>query len=148
MQQVSYRVARVGQSIEDQPWVSVDAARSKLVTLGLVEDHDFALRRIGGGAGMGVGKDYGVEVLALNLKALECVRAVDIRVRYQSATRDTYERVMPLLPREGVPGSIVARSAAGYPTEPPPERVRAVQRLAGVLACWWCIRAARSGGGR
>lgn len=111
IQLVDYRVALVDQKIDDQPWVSVDVARYQLVGSGLVEDQDFALRRIGAGAGIGVGKDYGVEVLALNLKALESVRAVDIRMEYQSATGDTYERLMPLLPREGVPGSIVARTA-------------------------------------
>lgn len=115
VKQVLYRVAGVGQPVEDEPWVSVDAARSQLVTLGLVEDQDFALRRIGTGAGMGVGKDYGVEALALTAEALDCVCAVDIRIRYQSATRDTYERVMPLLPREGVPGSIVVRAATSQP---------------------------------
>lgn len=119
VQQVRYRVAKVGQVVDDQPWVTVDAARAELVALGLVEDQDFALRRIGAGAGMGVGKDYGVEVLALNVKGLECVCAVDVCVRYQSATRDTYERVMPLLPREGVPGSIVARTVGDGAAELP-----------------------------
>lgn len=112
VQHVAWRVAEVGAALEDQSWVDVDAARSHLVSLGLVEDRDFSLRRIGAGAGVGVGKDYAVEVLALNRQALERVAAVDICICYQSATRDTYERTMPLLPREGVPGSIVARGEA------------------------------------
>ena len=108
IERVCYRIVPKGLDAKDCDWVSVDAARKSMTSLGLVEDQDFALRRLGAGAGMGVGKDYSVEVLALSHKALEIVTAVDLWIRYQSATRDTYERVMTLLPRDGVPGSAAA----------------------------------------
>ena len=120
IQAVEYRVVPVGKDIEAQPWATVDAARAQLVGLGLVEDEDFVLRRLGAGAGIGTSKDDRIEVLALTLRALEHVSAVDLYIRYEGATRDTYARVMPLLPREGVPGSVPASPATIDPVGAPP----------------------------
>ena len=116
VQSVSYRVARTVADVEQQPWVSVDAAREKLVDLGLVEDIDFALRRISQGAGIGLSKEDAVEALALSSKGVRTVAAIDVWMRYQSATRDTYERVMPLIPREGIPTSLAARDLTKEPS--------------------------------
>ena len=113
VQAVQYRVVPAGKEIETQSWVPVDDARAQLGFMGLVEDEDFALRRLGAGAGIGTGKDDRVEVLALTRKALACIRAVDLYVRYEGATRDTYARVMPLLPREGVPGAMASPDVDG-----------------------------------
>jgi hypothetical protein len=125
VQAVEYRVVPVGKDLESQPWATVDEARVQLVGLGLVEDEDFVLRRIGAGAGIGTSKDDRVEVLAATSRALGQVSAVDLYIRYEGATRDTYARVMPLLPREGVPGiavrtATVETASAPPAAEPPP----------------------------
>jgi hypothetical protein len=103
-----YRVVLTGEDLLSSPWTDLEAARARLGSAGLIEDRDFALIRLGVGAGIGVGAGEESEVLALGERALVRVMAVDLHVLYDSAARDTYSRTMTLVPREGIPESLVA----------------------------------------